>query len=156
MERSKFVRVLLGTLVLGSMIMAGCKKDEEDPATVPVPSAPQAAVPADPAPAGSDTGSGSNTGAEAPSAAAAAPPQPATPSTAPVAKKGESIDACCSALRAVQKSGKTAIAKSKAASAAAVCPGISKLVKDGTITRSAGLTQVRSALSGFDVPGECR
>lgn len=150
MERSNVVRVLLGCLILGSGIVTGCKK-EEDPATVPVPSATQAApVPSDTAPDPAASASAAASASDAPTAAA---PQAAVTATA---KKGESIDACCSALKAVQKSGKTAIAKSKAASAAAVCPGIAKMVKDGTITRSAGLTQVRSALAGFDVPGECR
>ena len=151
MERSIFVRVLLGCLLLGSVMATGCKK-EEDPATVPVPSATQAAAApstAEPAPSASEAPTAAAT--DAPSAA----PQPVA-STTNAPKKGESIDACCSALKSVAKSGKTAIAKSKAASATAVCPGVAKLVKDGSISRSAGLQQVRSALAGFDVPGECR
>jgi len=92
--------------------------------------------------------------------AAAASGTPATPQPVVTATntptKHETIDACCSALSAVQKSGKTATAKSKAAAAAAVCPGIAKLVKNGTTSRSAGLAQIRSSLTGFDVPGECR
>ncbi len=147
MERSNVVRVLLGCLLLGSVIATGCKKDE-DPATVPVPSASQAAE-APPPPSAEPAATASAT--EAPTAA----PQPVA-ATTPTARKGESIDSCCSALKAVQKSGKTAIAKSKAAAAAGVCPGVAKLVKDGTITRSAGLAQIRTSLSGFDVPGECR
>lgn len=148
MERSNVVRVLLGCLLLGSVIATGCKK-EEDPATVPVPSA-SAAAPA-PTPSAEPTTTASAAATDTPTAA----PQPVAATTA-TARKGESIDACCSALKAVQKSGKTAIAKSKAAAAAGVCPGVAKLVKDGTITRSAGLAQVRTSLSGFDVPGECR
>jgi hypothetical protein len=148
MERSNVVRVLLGCLFLGSVMVTGCKK-EEDPATVPVPSASQAA----PAPAPS-AAEPAPSATEAPTAAPTAAPQPAGTVVAP--KKGESIDSCCSALKAVAKSGKTAIAKSRAAAAAGVCPGIAKLVKDGTITRQAGLTQVRTSLSGFDAPAECK
>ena len=156
MERSNVVRVLLGCLILGSVVVTGCKKDEEEPASVPIPSAATATVAADPAPAPTEAPSADPSAAatDAPGATAAA--QPAGTATAPVAKKGESIDACCSALRAVQKSGKTAIAKSRAAAAAGVCPGVAKLVKDGTVSRSAGLAQIRTSLAGFDAPAECR
>jgi hypothetical protein len=151
MERSNVFRVLLGCLLLGSVIATGCKK-EEDPVDVPVPSASQAAATPPPAPEPAASASEAPSATEAPTAA----PPPVAVTTATAAKKGESIDACCSALRAVQKSGKTAIAKSRAAAAAGVCPGVAKLVKDGTVTRSAGLTQVRSSLGGSEAPAECR
>lgn len=154
MERSNVVRVLLGCLILGSVVVTGCKKDEEEPASVPIPSAATATVAADPAPAPTEAPSADPSAAATDAPAATAAAQPAV--TAPVAKKGESIDACCSALRAVQKSGKTAIAKSRAAAAAGVCPGVAKLVKDGTVSRSAGLAQIRTSLAGFDAPAECR
>ena len=150
MERSKRVRFVVGLLVIGGLIAVGCKKDE-DPASVPVPSQSAAATPP-PAPT---TTEDPDAGApETPSATPNTNPQPVVTTTVP--KKQESIDACCSALRAVQKSGKTAIAKSKAAAAAGVCPGIAKLVKDGTTSRSAGLAQIRSSLTGFAVPPECQ
>ncbi|MBK8252469.1 MAG: hypothetical protein IPK82_07340 [Polyangiaceae bacterium] len=152
MKPSKIARVLLGTVVLGSLMFTACKKDEE-PATVPVPTASQAATDTPPPPPPSD-----DAGAPDPSATAPSPPPVATGTGTGTStgRKGDSIDACCNALRAIQKSGKTAAAKAKAASAAAVCPGVAKLVKDGTTSRSAGLAQIRSAMSGFDVPGECR
>ncbi|MFO0586329.1 MAG: hypothetical protein U0441_02255 [Polyangiaceae bacterium] len=152
MESSKCVRVLLGVLLVGSLATVGCKKSE-DPATVPVPSTTAAAAPA-------PTTTAAAAGTESPSGAPSASEAPATPP--PVATntqtttKHETIDACCSALSAIQKSGKTAAAKAKAAQAAAVCPGIAKLVKAGTTARTAGLAQIRSAMTGFDVPGECK
>lgn len=152
MKRSNGVRLFLGCLLLGSLITIGCKKDEE-PASVPVPSASAPAL-ITPPPAASDDADGG--AAAAPSDAPSANPTPQPVVTTTVPAKQESIDACCTALKAVAKSGKTATAKSKAASAAAVCPGIAKLVKSGTTTRSAGLSQIRSALTGFAVPGECR
>ncbi|MEZ4296450.1 MAG: hypothetical protein R3B70_15875 [Polyangiaceae bacterium] len=153
MKRSSYAKVLLGSLILGGLLFTGCKKDEEEPATVPVPTGAEPATTTEAPPAADPSAS-----ADAPQASAdapATPTAPAAPATQTV-RKGESIDACCSALRAVQKSGKTATAKSKAAAAAAVCPGIAKLVKDGTTSRASGLAQIRSALAGFDVPGECR
>ena len=144
--------MLASGLLLGTVLFIGCK-DKEPPAEVPIPTGTPAAVTADPPPTPTAT---EDPDAGAPAASTpAATPQPGVAGTA-TAKKGESIDACCSALNAVAKSGKTALAKSKAASAAAVCPGIAKLVKDGTTSRSAGLTQIRSALTGFTVPPECQ
>jgi hypothetical protein len=158
MKRSIGLRWLLGGLLASSLTLFGCKKDE-DPATVPIPSGAASSAPAatTPPPAAADADAGSDAGTGAPQASGAstaATPQPLATTTAPA--KQESIDACCTALKAIQKSGKSAIAKSKAASAAAVCPGIAKLVKAGTTGRAAGLSQIRSALTGFDVPGECR
>ncbi len=148
MERSISVRLLLGLLLAGSVATFGCKKSE-DPATVPVPTT-TAAAPTPPEP--------TSTATEDPTAAAsgapATPPPVVTATQTPT--KHETIDACCSALSAISKSGKSATAKSKAASAAAVCPGIAKLVKNGTTSRTAGLAQIRSAMTGFDIPGECR
>lgn len=148
MKSSNCVRVLMGVLLAGSLATVGCKKSE-DPATVPVPSTTAAAAPAP-----------TVTATETPSATAAASEAPTAPApvvtTTQTTTKHETIDACCSALSAIQKSGKTAAAKAKAAQAAAVCPGIAKLVKAGTTARSAGLAQIRSAMTGFDVPGECR
>ena len=151
MKRASLIRVLASGLLLGCVIVVGCK-DKEDPATVPVPSGEPATTAAAPAPTTSTT---EDPAASASASATAAPP-PVAGTGAAVPHKGESIDACCNALRAVAKSGKTSTAKAKAASAAAVCPGIAKLVKDGTTSRSAGLSQIRSALTGYDVPGECR
>ncbi len=155
MKRVSVIRVLSCCLALSAALVVGCK-DKEDPATVPVPTAnattAAAAQTTAPAAAATDAPSGTPTGG------ATAPTQPPT-GAGPVTttpQKNESIDACCSALNAVAKSGKSATAKSKAASAAAVCPGVAKLVKAGTTSRSAGLSQIRSALVGFDVPGECR
>lgn len=150
--------VILGALVSCVIAIAACKKEDPEPITVPVPTS-TAAAPAPPA-AGDDAGAPGDAGAgddaSAPGAAAGDPAQPQTPVTTHTPTKQESIDACCNALRSVQKSGKSAAAKAKAAQAAAICPGIAKLVKTGTTSRSAGLSQIRSALVGFDVPGECR
>jgi hypothetical protein len=150
MERSICVRLVLGLFLVGSLATLGCKKSE-DPATVPVPSTTTAAAAPAPTPTTTEDPAASGSGA----ASGAPAPQPVvTATTTPT--KHETIDACCSALSAIQKSGKTAKAKSKAASAAAVCPGIAKLVKAGTTSRSAGLAQIRSSMTGFDIPGECR
>lgn len=149
MKRASLVRVLASGLLLGSVIFVGCK-DKEEPASVPVPSGEPAATAS--APTTTTTTEDPDAGAPAASTPAANPQPVATVTT----RKGESIDACCTALRGVAKSGKTATAKSKAAAAAAVCPGIAKLVKDGTTSRSAGLAQIRSALTGFSVPPECQ
>jgi hypothetical protein len=146
MERSISVRLLLGLLLAGSVATFGCKKSE-DPATVPVPTTTAAAVtPPEP----------TNTATEDPSASGAPTTPPPVVTATHTPTKHETIDACCSALSAISKSGKSATAKSKAASAAAVCPGIAKLVKNGTTSRTAGLAQIRSAMTGFDIPGECR
>lgn len=153
MERSNCVRVLLGVFLAGSLTTLGCKKDEE-PATVPVPATTAAATTA-PAATATAAATDAPSGAPAATDAPTAPPQPVATNTQTTTKH-ETIDACCSALAAIQKSGKTATAKSKAAAAAAVCPGIAKLVKAGTTSRTAGLAQIRSAMTGFDVPGECK
>ncbi len=146
MERSISVRLLLGLLLAGSVATFGCKKSE-DPATVPVPTTTAAAVtPPEP----------TSTATEDPSASGAPTTPPPVVTATHTPTKHETIDACCSALSAISKSGKSATAKSKAASAAAVCPGIAKLVKNGTTSRTAGLAQIRSAMTGFDIPGECR
>lgn len=150
MERSICVRLVLGLFLAGSLATVGCKKSE-DPATVPVPSTTAAAAPA---PTPTTTEDPAASGSAAASGAPVAPQPVVTATNTPT--KHETIDACCSALAAIQKSGKTATAKSKAASAAAVCPGIAKLVKAGTTSRSAGLAQIRSSMTGFDIPGECR
>jgi hypothetical protein len=66
------------------------------------------------------------------------------------------IDSCCAALAAVKHSGRGGRAKSKASRAAEICPGIAALVRQGRSTRQAALTQIKSALVGSDVPGECQ
>jgi hypothetical protein len=147
MKRSMFARCLAFALLASSVLWVGCK-DKEEPATVPVGSTSEPAAPA-PTPSAAPSETASAEPSSAPTAA-----QPVATNTAPV--QGASIDACCSALNAIQKSGKTAQVKAKAAAAAAACPGIAKLVKEGKTGRSAGLAQIRSALTGFDAPGECR
>jgi hypothetical protein len=86
-----------------------------------------------------------------PPAAAPTPVAPAAPTYDP-----KSLDACCAALDAVKRSGRGVEAKRKSAQADQICPGISKLVRDGKTTRDAGLAQIRSALTGVDVPPECQ
>lgn len=151
MKRASLIRVLASGLLLGCVMVVGCK-DKEDPATVPVPSG----EPAPTAAPAATTSATEDPAASAGASGAPTAPPPVAGTGTPVPHKAESIDGCCNALRAVAKSGKTSTAKAKAASAAAVCPGIAKLVKDGTTSRSAGLSQIRSALTGYDVPGECR
>ncbi|MFO0758602.1 MAG: hypothetical protein U0359_19065 [Byssovorax sp.] len=121
--------------------LAGCGKKSEDPQAVPVPSGTAAAVAAD---------SGAAASATAPVTAA-----PTTPVVVNPEVQQQPIDACCAALAAEARSGKSKDAKAKAAQAATICPGIAKLVKSGATTRASALTQIRSALVGVTVPGEC-
>lgn len=152
--------------VLGVVALGGCKDKEPEPQAVPVPTGAATTLAADPAPSGAaptpaDSAAAGASAALSPSGAptgAAPPSQPATPSdpAAPKKPSGGSIDACCSALSAIKSSGKPATVKAKAAAAAAVCPGIASRVKSGETSRSAALTQIRSAMVGAEVPGECR
>jgi hypothetical protein len=148
--------------VLGVVALGGCKQKEPDPQSIPVPTGTSAAtVAADPGPTGAQpAGAGADAG-DADAAALVAPTtttQPATPSepATPKSTGGGSIDACCSALAAIQRSGKSGVTKQKAAAAAAVCGGIAKRVKAGETSRAAALTQIRSAMVGAEVPGECK
>ena len=141
MIRSSHALVLL---VCGAVSLLACKKPE-DPTPVPLPSASApAAVAADSAAAAAS--------AAAASAAVTVAPPPVV-NTVPV--QTGNIDACCSALSAVAHSGRGKDAKIKSAQAAKICPGIAALVKSGKTNRASGLTQIKSALVGVDVPAEC-
>lgn len=140
------------------LALTACKGKEEEPQAVPVPTAAPTTVAADPPPTGAaPTGDAPAPDAPDASAAAVAPtPQPAGGSDAPTPKpSGGSIDACCSALSAARAT-KNISHKTKIEAAYSVCGGIAKRVKAGETSRSAALTQIRSALIGIPVPGECR
>jgi hypothetical protein len=143
MNRSSHALVLI---VASALSLAACKKQEE-PQAVPLPSATT------PAPVGADSSGAAGTTADAPVTAA---PTVAPPVVNPHPVQQASIDACCSALAAVAHSGRGKDAKIKSAQASKICPGIAKLVKSGQTTRASALTQIKSALVGVDVPGECR
>jgi hypothetical protein len=147
---------------LTALALGACKGKEPEPEAVPVPSGTPAAVTADPAPTGAaptgdaPMGDAADGGADA--SAATPTPQAAGGSDAPTPKTGGgggSIDACCSALDKLRQS-KNPNVKPKAAAAYSVCGGIAQRVKSGETSRSAALTQIRSAMVGTDVPGECR
>jgi hypothetical protein len=149
--------------VLGVLALGGCKDKEPEPQAVPVPTGTAAAVTADPGPTGAaptgdmPMGDAMDGGADASAAAVAPTSEPAGASdpATPKATGGGSIDACCKALAAA-RSTKNISVKTKIEAAYSVCGGIAKRVKAGETSRSAALTQIRSAMTGATVPGECR
>ena len=149
---------------LSVLVLGACTQKEADPQAVPVPTGTAAAVTADPGPTGAapttgdpPMGDAADGGADASAAAVAPTPPPAGGSDAPTPKAagGGSIDACCSALGAMRTTKNPSL-KPKVEAAYSVCGGIAKRVKAGETSRSAALTQIRSAMVGSDVPGECR
>ncbi|MDI1451354.1 hypothetical protein [Polyangium sp. 6x1] len=141
------------TFALGALLFTGCKKEEEAPQAVPIPSAAPAPVKAtEDAP---QAAQGSAAGSAAPAEAAPTPSAAPTPTEAPKAVAAPSIDGCCSALQALAKDPKAnSTVKSKAASAAAMCAGTAKLVKEGKASRSTALTQIRATMAG-SAPSAC-
>ena len=149
---SILVRSVLLTITCGALLAIGCKKSEEEPQVVPLPSAAPAPVKA--APEQQPAQPAGDTAAAAPSAAVpvpVAPPPAETPK--PVAQA--SIDGCCAALAAIPKSGLPAAVKGKAAVASATCAGISKLVKEGKTSRASALAQIGATMGGA-APAECK
>ncbi len=146
---------------LTALALGACKGKEPEPEGVPVPTGTPAAVTADPPPTGAaptgdaPMGDAADGGADA--SAATPTPQAAGGSDAPTPKTGGggSIDACCSALDKLRQTKNTNV-KNKATAAYSVCGGIAQRVKAGETSRSAALTQIRSAMVGTDVPAECR
>jgi hypothetical protein len=146
--------------LLGCGILAGaCKKEEAEPAPLPVQTPSATVVAADPVPVASEAPAASAAGSAAtptPPAATSAAPAP-EPAAGAAAQGGATIAPCCKALSAIAlKSGKSADTKAKAGTAATVCNRIDKLVKSGKTSRSSALTQVKSGLIGVTVPDECR
>lgn len=161
MRTSTRTAVLFATTsAIASLALAGCKDKEEAGTTGAA--AETVATAAETATAAPMMASATATPDPAPDAGAVPSPTPttATPSTdtAPVAAPstgGGSIEACCNALSAVKTSGKGGVAKDKSARAATMCRSIAPLVKAGTTSRSAALTQIKSALQGVSAPPEC-
>lgn len=140
------------TFALGALLLAGCKKEEEAPQAVPIPTGAPAPVKAtEDAPQAAE---GSAAGSAAP--AEAAPAQPVAPTEAPKpAGPPPSIDGCCSALTTLSKDTKAnPTVKAKAAVAASTCASTSKLVKEGRATRSSALAQIRATMAG-SAPAAC-
>jgi len=143
-------------LAFGALLLSGCKKDEEAPQAVPIPSAASApaAVKEDPKPA--QTAGGSAAGTVGSGTPDAVPPPPPPAETAPAKPAPQaSIDGCCAALSGIGKSGLPAATKAKAAAAAAVCAGSAKLVKEGKVSRSSALAQIGASMGG-QAPAECK
>jgi hypothetical protein len=134
-------------LVCGALLLPACKKPSDTSASdsasaAPAASAPAAAAtPAPPPPAASP----------ATSASAAPTPTPGPVSNLPL--PGGSIDACCAALAAASRGRGPAAGRAK--QAMEICPGIAQLVRQGATSRAAGLTQVKSALTGGPIPAAC-
>ncbi|TKC97050.1 hypothetical protein [Polyangium fumosum] len=141
----------LVTIALGALLFTGCKKEEEAPQAVPLPSAAPAPVKAteDTPQAAQGSAAGSAAPAEVAPSAAPAPTEP------PKAVAAPSIDGCCSALQALSKDAKSSsTVRSKAATAASMCAGTAKLVKEGKAPRSTALTQIRATMAG-SAPAAC-
>ncbi|MRG97613.1 hypothetical protein [Polyangium spumosum] len=142
------------TFALGALLLAGCKKEEEAPQAVPIPTGAPAPVKAT-----EDTpqaAEGSAAGSAAPAEAAQAQPVAPTATEAPKpAGPPPSIDGCCSALTALSKDAKaSSTVKAKAAVAASMCTSTSKLVKEGRAPRSSALAQIRATMAG-SAPAAC-
>lgn len=152
-------RTSVAAALFAVLALSACKGKEEEPQAVPVPTGAPTTMAADPPPTGAaPTGDApmadaADGGADA--SAAVAAPQTGGGSAAPTPKPGGSIDACCSALAAMRSTKKVSD-KTKIEAAYSVCGGIAKRVKAGETSRSAALTQIRSALVGITAPGECR
>lgn len=157
MIRSTYALVLL----CGGLTLAACgKKDNDAGSTSSAAATAAATATATAAPTATATAAPADTGAPAASDSAAAPPAD-TASAAPVATTNvvapqRGIEDCCAALAAVATSGRGRAAKNRSFRALEVCPGIAAQVRAGRATRSAALTQVRSALVGHPVPAACR
>ncbi len=147
------------TFALGALLFTGCKKEEEAPQAVPLPSAaaPVKAVEDSQAAQGSAAQGSAAQGSAAPAGEAAPTTMPVAPTAteAPKPVAQASIDACCSALSALAKDAKAAPhVKSKAATAASMCATTGKLVKEGKAPRSSALTQIRATMAG-NAPAAC-
>ncbi|MCC6554412.1 MAG: hypothetical protein IT372_15650 [Polyangiaceae bacterium] len=135
----------------GLLLTGACKKDE-DPQSIPVPSAAPSAAPV----AADQVDSSAPAASAAPVAPVAPAATGATQPAAPTKVATESIDACCAALNTMSVfSGKSAEAKSKAGAGAKICNGISKLVKEGKTSKAAAMAQIKAAISGITPPPEC-
>ncbi len=148
LRKNSLAMVALACASAVVLSMSGCKKDDKEAESIPVPSS-SAATPV-------AANSGEAAAADSAGAGTAAP-QPVAPNPTPVttAKTGGSIDACCAAIGGILKSGKDATAKGAAARAAAICPGIAARVKSGETSRAAGLTLIKGSLAGASIPPEC-
>jgi hypothetical protein len=150
------VRSALCTLAFGVFLLQGCKKEEEAPEVVPVPSAPAPVKAAEEAPAQPAQPAAEGSGA---AAGTAAPTQQATPTPtsteAPKPVPQASIDGCCSALSGMAKSGLPADVKAKAAAAAGMCSAVAKSVKEGKASRTTALAQIGATMGGKS-PAECK
>lgn len=149
MPRSRSVLLVLAAC---GIFLGACKKEEE-PQSVPVPSAQTAA------PVAADTPPPATAPADAapPEPAAVAPTTPAPGTGLGTKKAGESIDACCSALGAqAVLSGRSEDAKRKLNSAKQICLGVAKLVKEGKTSRAAALGSIKAGLAGASAPAECQ
>jgi hypothetical protein len=141
----------LGSTVLLVVLLGGCKKDESAPDTVKDTSAQDTAAAA-PTPAATTTAAAADSAARGPDGGALAPTE--VPSGSYAHQKGQGLDACCSALQS-NASSAPATHKPRAKQAAMLCQSISTLVKQGSTSRAAALTQLRSAAGG-SLPGACR
>ena len=160
MIRSTSALVLI---VCGGLALVACGSKEEGGATTGA--AASAAPPATAAATATATATAEPTASAAPAETAsaapeasgsAAPADSAAPANTPTAAPSLPIEPCCAALDRVKGSGRSKGAKKKASQAATVCHKVAPLVRAGRSTRAQALTQVRSALTGSDVPPSCR
>jgi hypothetical protein len=155
------VRALV-ILVCSGLLLSACKK-KDDTAAAPADTG-SAAAPADtgsaaaPTPAAASAAAPADTGATAPAAtgsAAQPPPGPNAPPGAVVAPQ-RPIDDCCASLSGVAARARGRRKGDRSFRALEICPGIADLVRQGRATRAQALTQIRSALVGYDIPAACR
>jgi hypothetical protein len=143
--------IALGSTVLLVSLLGGCKKEETAAETVKDTSAEGTPKPA---PTAAPTPSAAATDSAATSPDGGPPPTDVPVATGHVQPKGQGLEACCSALNSEAANAPQA-KKARAKQAAALCGSISSLVKQGSTSRGAALTSLRSAAGG-SLPGACR